>query len=151
MACTSRSQTILSLLDVKNTYILQQQQKNQDHTRELGLSFFYGIVVCLTNLSRAWSMCKLRKNASVTDISFLLPSVHTQNLNILAELKKYIYWTTLLLTTYEYVHAHIQYWMHYVSDSFFSQSDRLGLSNWVRETCYDSSDDGRMVHHFESP
>lgn len=32
-------------------------------------------------------MCKLRKNASVTDISFLLPSVHTQNLNILAELK----------------------------------------------------------------
>lgn len=151
MACTSRSQTILSLLDVKkHLHTTTTTTKSRPYTRTWTV-FFYGIVVCLTNLSRAWSMCKLRKNASVTDISFLLPSVHTQNLNILAELKKYIYWTTLLLTTYEYVHAHIQYWMHYVSDSFFSQSDRLGLSNWVRETCYDSSDDGRMVHHFESP
>lgn len=151
MACTSRSQTILSLLDVKkHLHTTTTTKKSRPYTRTWTV-FFYGIVVCLTNLSRAWSMCKLRKNASVTDISFLLPSVHTQNLNILAELKKNIYWTTLLLTTYEYVHAHIQYWMHYVSDSFFSQSDRLGLSNWVRETCYDSSDDGRMVHHFESP
>lgn len=39
VACTSRSQTIMSLLDVK-TLTYYNNNKNQDHTRELGLSFF---------------------------------------------------------------------------------------------------------------